>query len=499
MGPPRRRNAETGVNRLINRIRSHRAELMATSGLLCLYLAVMSGHFLSIDGLVMWRQALAFTYHHSWSLVPPIWWGGEIASSFRGVGASLQYLPGLVVFPWLSGHVPLQAGPQYDFRLLYGDLLYQVAGAPVWALVTAATAYMVGLTARELCAEGRSVLWAMAFYGLGSPALAASRGDWPQPLVAICWVVGIYACLRFKKGRGQRWLWISAGSVFYGVLARPLEGTLLLPGLLVLLAPNWRRDLYPIGIQLAGWVIGVAVTLLTNWARFGSPLNFGYASSTIAWTTPIWIGFPGAVVSPGRGVLWEFPAILIAGLGTALLWRSRRRTEALVLAGLPIVLFVEACQYFDWIGGWDWGFRFFQPALPLVAVLSGIAVPRLPIAVRRWLPASLLAAGILWNIPAVLTDLLGGYGSAYSTTAANWDLGAYPPVGAWKFLHRIVPNGSLDSGTVDILWFRATRILGWVSLIPFAALLVSSAVLLISSARSSVVSSRTTPAPGELV
>ena len=82
----------------------HPAETAATFGLVCLYLAVMSGHLQSIDGLVMWRQALSMTYHLSWSLVPPVWWGSVLTSSSRGIGASFQYMPALFVFalpyPW---------------------------------------------------------------------------------------------------------------------------------------------------------------------------------------------------------------------------------------------------------------------------------------------------------------------------------------------------------------------------------------------------------------
>ena len=71
------------------RASEHRTELVATFGLVSLYLAVMSGHFLSSDGLVMWRQALAIVYHGSWTFVPPIWWGSYLTSSGRGIGASL--------------------------------------------------------------------------------------------------------------------------------------------------------------------------------------------------------------------------------------------------------------------------------------------------------------------------------------------------------------------------------------------------------------------------
>jgi hypothetical protein len=98
-------------------VASHVVEITATLGLLCLFLAVMSGHLQSIDGLVMWRQALSMTYHLSWSFVPPVWWGSVLTSSSRGVGASFQYMPALFVFRFVPPHNPVQ-GPVYDLGLL---------------------------------------------------------------------------------------------------------------------------------------------------------------------------------------------------------------------------------------------------------------------------------------------------------------------------------------------------------------------------------------------
>ena len=437
----------------------------------------MNGHFLSIDGLIMWRQATSLVYHGSWSLSPTVWWGDYVRSSYRGVGASLQYVPGLFALDWLSGHLPVQAGPHYDFKLFYGDILYILSGAPLWALVTAVTAYLVGLTARVLGGDHKQALWAMAFYGLGSPAFAASRGDWPQPLVAICWAAGAYGCLRYLNDRRGRWLWLAGIAVFYGVLTRPLEGSLLLPAELILLLPLIRRNPGAGGSQIGAWAVGIGVTMLTNWARFGGPLNFGYAQSQEAWTTPIWIGLPGDVVSPGRGILWEFPALVIALVGLVYLWRRRDRWIAIALGGLPAVLLVEASLYVDWVGGWDWGFRFFQPALPLLAGVAGVGVVALPRALRLWLPAVVLGVGLIWNAPVILTDLLAGYGAAYADGAANFRLDAYPPIGAWRFLHHLRPQSGLDSAGIDLVWLRAYTYVGPLALVPFVLLIAGAAVL----------------------
>ena len=433
----------------------------------------MSGHLSSVDGLVMWRQALSLTYHGSFAFVPPVWWGGVITTSSRGLGASLQYMPGLALLWPLNTHVPVPPPSTYDYRLFYGDLLYVLAGAPAWAVITAATAYVVFRIARLLDASRRAALWATAFFGVGSPAFAAARGDTPQPLVAICWALGFYGCLRYRRDGGSRWLWLSAASLCYGVLSRPLEGSLVLPGLLLVLWPVWRRNPVVAAGQVAGWAAGVAVTLVVNAARYGSPLQFGYGSA-VAWSTPIWVGFPGALISPGRGVLWAFPAVALSVVGAVALWRSKRRLEAVALSAVPAVLFLEACQYFDWVGGWDWGFRLFEPAYPLLAVLAGLGAGALPGRWGRILPGVLLAAGVLWNVPAVTTDILGGYGVTYAEVAPNWRLDAYPPIGAWQFVHHVFPRSGSDSAGIDLVWLRASLVAGKATVIPFVLLLAAA-------------------------
>ncbi|HET7467794.1 MAG TPA: hypothetical protein VFL29_14140 [Candidatus Dormibacteraeota bacterium] len=463
----------------------HVAEVTATLAVSCLFLAVMSGHLQSIDGLVMWRQALSMTYHLSWSFVPPVWWGSVLTSSSRGVGASFQYVPALFVFRFLPQYNPNQ-GNVYDLGLLYADRLYLLVGAPVWVVVTAAAAFLSGLTAKELTGSRRAALWAIAFFSLGSPAFAASRGDTPQPLIALCWIAGLYASVLYRRSRKPVWLWIVAASLFYGVLVRPLEGSMLLIGALAILClPAPLKSIRSAMAVGAAWVSAVLVTLATNWVRFGSPMNFGYRLGTpeASWTTPIWQGVPNALISPGRGVLWEFPALILAVVGARWLWSHERRVEVVALSTMPVVLFIESCTFTDWVGGWDWGFRFFQPALPLAAVLAGAGAIRLPRVWSPWAPALLLSAGLLWNVPAITTDILGGYGAAYQDGPANWRLESFPLIGAWRYLQHVFPEHGTDGNAVDIVWFRATLVAGKAALLPFVALLASGLILWVRSIR----------------
>ena len=280
------------------------------------------------------------------------------------------------------------------------------------------------------------------------------------------------------------------GALGYAILTRPVEGMLLLPAALVLALPTdhpsgWRtsavRGVKPVLALGSTAVAGVAVTLLINWVRFGDALTFGYADNNV-WTIPDVARWTGALVSPGRGLLWEFPAIALAPLGALVLVRSGRRREALAILMLCGALFANTVSWYMWWGGVCWGLRLFSPALPLMATLAGAGIDRLEGWTRSWLPGMLLVSGFAWALPGVLTDILGGYADLSDDTNI-WRFDAYPPVGAWQFLERVRPDSLTDAGAVDILWFRLAEQTGNWSLLAPIVLLVIAAVLIACSRR----------------
>jgi hypothetical protein len=487
------------------------AEALAACALACLYFALMSGHLESIDGLLMYRQAASLTFQHSIHFGTSLWWGVSASTSKYGLGLSLLYAPGLVLWAWLQPYVPIQHGHVYDWSLLYADPLYTIACAPVHVLIAAVSAYLVARFLRELGLDRSIALWGLALYGLASPAIVYARGDWAQPLVGLCWIGALLAALRFRRTGQGRALWIAAVVVGYAVLTRPVEGTLLLPGVLLLTVPElhfrrrvprgrsplgWRRGRSPLGWRRGrsplGWrpgcpsawrAVGVVVTLYlvaalvtlwVNWARYGSPFTTGYEGE--GWTTSLETGLAGALVSPGWGILWEFPAALLAPVGLWKLWHTEHRKTGLVVAGLVVCELVNTATWHAWTGGWNWGLRLFLPALPLVAVLSASGIRALSPSMRRWVPPLLFIAGLVWVVPCIVTDLLGGYaGVIASGPIYAWR--DYPPIGAWQFLHHWRASTPLDPSAVDILWFRTARPSGNASLI-IPVLLIAAAMAL---------------------
>jgi len=149
---------------------------------------------------------------------------------------------------------------------------------------------------------------------------------------------------------------------------------------------------------LALWGCGVAAGGVAiaayNVVRFGDPLETGYGRDAVRFTTPLLDGLGGLLVSPGRGVLWYAPPLLLAIPGWWLVARRRPAAAALLATVCLAVLGVSATFYMWW-GGGSWGPRFLIPILPLALVPAaelGLRSARRA-GWRRSVSALVLAAG----------------------------------------------------------------------------------------------------------
>jgi hypothetical protein len=460
-------------------------EFTIAIALACVYLAVMSGHLESIDGLLMYWQARSLLYHHALHF-GPILWGIPFTTSLHGIGLPIAYFPSLALFSFLAPQSPSGTAGPYNWALYYADPLYTVAGAPIHILVTAATAYVVGRFVRMLGFGRGIVVAAMLVFGLASPALVYARGDFAQPLDGLCSIAALYCACRYRTTH-DRWL-ISASGLWlcWAVLTRPVEGSILAPIVVLLIAADGRPTQWPKSVWstlavVASWyLLALAVTLLVNWGRYGSLLTFGYGA-TEGWTTPLWVGLPGTLISPGRGIIWEFPAVLLAPLGLYSFVRRDNRRVVEGLALFAVLLLINAATWHDWVGGWTWGLRLLVPALPALTILAAAGMAALGSGLRPWIGGLLFLGGIVWAIPCVVTDLFAGYGGTYSSPPANFSLDAYPPIGAWKWIHHWFASSPADPTGVDIIWFRLVHVTGGASLLAPVMLLAIAGFLIAST------------------
>jgi hypothetical protein len=159
------------------------------------------------------------------------------------------------------------------------------------------------------------------------------------------------------------------------------------------------------------------------------------------------------------------------------LWHTRHRNISLVILGLVAVDLLVIGGWGMWWGGWNWGPRLIAPAIPLLAVLSVAGASVLARQHRGLVLGTVIAAGLMFSLPGVVVDLLGGYGGLADGSSASFRLQAFPPFSAWTFLHHCFAESLTDSSAVDILWFRLYRSTRGLSLVPFVVCLLGAASL----------------------
>jgi len=127
------------------------------------------------------------------------------------------------------------------------------------------------------------------------------------------------------------------------------------------------------GRDLALYSAGVAPSLLINMAynlvRWGRPLQTGpKPDHTLGY--PPWLGLPNLLVSPGKGLLWYAPALLLLALAVPP-FRRRLPLPALLCALIcgVYLLFYSNVNY--WHGDPAWGPRYLYATLPYLILPLG--------------------------------------------------------------------------------------------------------------------------------
>jgi hypothetical protein len=439
--------------------------LLSAAALALLYAAVASGHFESMDGGVMFKQGVSLAIDHSIHFRRPVYIPDLAWTSKFPIGLSLLYLPGITFVAWIFPALGASAAQASDAALWK---LYALTGAPIQILISAGSALLVGVLIRRLGGGLRLALTGMVVYGIASPGFIYARMDFSQGLVGFWWMLGLWAalpgeCIHLPRTWGRRAGWGGMGLMmlaqFGAVITRPLEGSLLLPALLLL-----RRRPSSLLAVLTSYAAGAGVDMLVAWARYGNPFLTGYEKEHF--DTPFWVGLAGSLLSPGRGLLWSLPIVLLVPFGVRWLWRRDFRAAGLAMLTLILGMLAIVSPWWAWWGGYAYGLRLFVPALPAVAVLATLGIPSIPKAVRPWLVGSMVFVGLICALPGVFVDMLSGYAALADQTEGSWKLLAYPPLGALHFRPHLRGFGITDIGSVDIIWFRIARRTHELSLVP---------------------------------
>lgn len=403
------------------------------------YLLTFSGHFHGIDELAAHATVESLAREGSLSVEQLGWaqtWtptqvatgrDGEIFSK-RGIVHSLSLFPF-----WQIG------------RLLAGVGLVQLSAfAAVLATVAAAvflthTAMMLGASQRRAAAIG-------IVFGLASPAWVYARFHYSEPLTTLCWTAAFWLVVRGREQNTPDRAAVLSGFVLgAGVLVHKINiVALVVLGLWWLwqatYTPRWWRQLLFFGL---GAVPSGLVLAGLNWLRYGTLLTTGYTSPEEGFVFDYTSSIPGLLVSPGKGIVWFAPAVVLALAGWRGFWRERHPVAVLAAGWIGGALAVYG-GWFMWWGGWSWGPRYLVPILPFL-LFPLVWYPRTRIANSVLAIAAGIGAAV--NLMGVLVDF-----NAPLVDAAQRGIGDAALIWQWDLWPALTHARLLLKGQPDVVW-----------------------------------------------
>jgi hypothetical protein len=422
------------------------APVWGTVGLAACLLLMTLGRFNTGDAEAMYQVTLGLLKDG----VP--WQHNNRLWAHFGLGQSLVNIPfyGLGV-AWAS----LTGGNEVQLAHFMVSLLNQ--------LITPATALVLFLGARRRYGSSVALCVAGTFL-LATPAIPYARLAFAEPLsgllvlgaVLLLWV-GPHARPAATARPSRLTILVAGICLGLAVLVKPANG-IYVPFTMLYLAWSLTRDgggdmqlrsllaaqtlrrVAPgVGLAIAGMLPGMLLTGFFNTMRYGSPFVTGYENE--GFTTPLHVGLYGLLFSPGKGIIYFAPPVILVPFALVYIWRSGKsqsRAQVLWLAGQGALVFGFHALWSSWEGNVAWGPRFLVPFVPFMLWPLG-ALAQVVWARRAWW--ALGAAGFLVAIAGTLVDQFYYFdinGVYREGTAEEWHMLFTPEwsqiVAHWRFI-----------------------------------------------------------------
>lgn len=236
----------------------------------------------------------------------------------------------------------------YTFLWFFNPFMAAIAAAAMFALVFMTRRSIKWGVAIATLFTVASIAWPYSKIGMETTFMAAA-------LVA-------FAMAIWARGRPTPRVWALTGFAAGAAIATKPYAVVVLAAMAVVLWPTFRalerekrmRLALAIGLPLLAWIAAMA---WYNSYRFGSPTNSGYTESLLTFTAPL--NVLGLLFSPGKGLIFYSPLVVLGALGLRPLWRQDR-SLALALIILILGLTCIAASTTFW-GDEVWGPRYIVP------------------------------------------------------------------------------------------------------------------------------------------
>ncbi len=218
--------------------------------------------------------------------------------------------------------------------------------------------------------------------GLGTLTWPYTRTLFSEPLAMLGVGLTLYGAVAFRRrmegNTGKLALALASGGLALTVLAKPANAVLIPLVLLYLTYVLVGESKQPVAwSMMAGQIlsfglpVGLAVSgvVLYNYLRFHTFFTFPLANFE-RFDTPLSVGLPGLLLSPGKGLFWYTPLAWLIWPSIPL-WRQQKRLpDHLLAAGMVLCLLILYARWYDWPGGRAWGPRMIVLVVPALVVLT---------------------------------------------------------------------------------------------------------------------------------
>lgn len=286
-------------------------------------------------------------------------------------------------------------------------------------ILTAATVSLLALVCWELGSGLTMSVLVAILYGFASSAWPYASYGFDVPLTGLLLLASIRPVIQDLHAPARSgtaaWSWRRSRWALAGlftalsIVTRVSMALLIVPLAVVLVLRYRRAPARALWALAAAFGVPVALSLAFvawyNQVRFGSVLNDGHAHVAATQFSPTpWLGILGPIVSPGKGLPWYSPVLLLALIAFPSFRRGQRPVAMLCMAATLCV----ALPYMlvnDWYGGAAWGPRFDIAALP-VLLLPLVQLPDLVQArpAMKFVSAGVIALSVLVQLAGVLVS-----------------------------------------------------------------------------------------------
>ncbi|HCU99552.1 MAG TPA: hypothetical protein DGM69_09430 [Chloroflexi bacterium] len=340
-------------------------------------------------------------------------------------------------------------------------------------LVTAVSGVVLYMYVRWLGYRRIVATWITLLYGFTTMAWPYTKNYFREPLAGLTLLLCAYGLLRWRIALHNsdriphRWLVFAVVSGFLSIMVKE-SGVIGLPILMIIPfigesriqksnIANWQLIVtlfVVIGMAFVGFYVYTDV-LQAGTFRFQpfERLTFVFDHFNIALS-----GIYGFLLSPGKGVFWHSPVLLLALIGPVFVSNNMKSDTLWPLVLLGVFVIVYALVRGElWFGGTNWGPRYLLPVITLAMISLSPVIDRcfcVNRSIRIYYALLLLSfigfivqIGAIWVNPLSYYDILDSTGiPGASWTVALWTTYFSPIIGHW----RLLLNGVLP----DFAWIH---------------------------------------------